>query len=384
VTRFAVFLALVVAIAVEGTAGFAAELPPHDEPALTAPAIDGEIMDTAVEHCRRGERDQALAMFAAIRTQLEPPPGILDLIRRFEATGCDLPVVAGRGELRVSAGGGWDSNVSQGINARTLTLGSGENTLDLTLDPSYRPRSSAFTHLEADYTIFVPGPQLGLQVAVGLRKNFSAPEFDLGSFSGAATREWRLGPGTLRAQVEMSQLFLGGNDYLRGDGISAQYLVATDDGPWLGTLSRSRTHYVTQANQDARTTEVGVRKEHRVWAATSVHVGAGLLRDEAAGARPGGDRRGWEAAAGLVTFAHGWRLQPEIAYTSWNSAELFAPGLIDLQRRNRLRQASIQAERPVALGTSLLLEWRGRWASDPVVLYRYQAQLFTLTVQHRF
>jgi hypothetical protein len=43
-----------------------------------------------------------------------------------------------------------------------------------------------------------------------------------------------------------------------------------------------------------------------------------------------------------------------------------------------------QAERPFTPQTSLVLEWRGRWARDTVALYRYQARVISATLAHRF
>jgi hypothetical protein len=81
---------------------------------------------------------------------------------------------------------------------------------------------------------------------------------------------------------------------------------------------------------------------------------------------------------------HGWRLRPQVGYSWWNSAEVFAPGLLDVRRRNRLRQAFLQGERPLSADTSLVLEWRGRWARDTISLYKYQAQVVSATLAFRF
>lgn len=355
-----------------------------DDDAAGPRAISGEILDVAVEHCRRGERQEALAMFEAIRAQLDPPPAIRRLILELEATGCNSPPVASGGSLRIQAGAGWDSNVSQGITARTLVLGSGTNTIELELDPSYRPRSAHFVHVMADYGLNLPRYGVGLQFALGQRVNFGAREFDLRTLSAAGGKEFALPVGSLRAQVEASEIWLGERHYQRSGALVAQWLHSTAGGAWLATFSANTVRYLTQPLQDATVFELGLLREWRFDAARSVHLSVAAQRDDARLDRPGGDRNGFHAQAGAVVLSQGWRLRPQLGYTHWNSEQVFAPGLLDVRRRNRLWQASLHAERPLRPNLSLVLEWRGRWAGDTVALYRYRAQVVSGTLALRF
>jgi len=355
-----------------------------EEQALSSQGIAGEIMDTAVEHCRRGESLQALSMFGAIRAQLDPPPAILRLIRDLEATGCSRPRAAAGQSLRLQVGSGWDSNVSQGITARNLVIGSGDNILELELDQSYRPRSSAFVQASLEYSLVLPQSGLNLQAGLGQRKNVRESAFDLRTASAAASREFKLHDGMARAQVDLSQVWLADRSYQRTQGVGLQWLRAAGQGAWLGTLSATRLTYLTQRSQDASQWEAGLLREQRLGAARSVHAGIAVQRDMASGLRAGGDRAGLQFQVGAVVLAQGWRLRPQLSYTRWDSAEVFAPGLLDMRRRNRLTQASLHAERPLSAHTSLIVEWRGRWAHDTIALYRYQARSVTATLAHRF
>ncbi len=341
-------------------------------------------MDLAVEHCRRGESAQALSMLAAIRVQLDPPPALLRLIEGLEATGCNSPAVATGRALRVQVGGGWDSNVSQGITARSLVLGSGDNVLELELDPSYQPRSSAFVHASADYSATLPAYGLTLQGALAYRKNDRASAFDVTAASVAVSREFALSRGNLRGQVELSEVWLGGVHYQRSQSVAAQWLDAGRAGAWLATLSATAGQYLTQPSQNSWQLEAGMVGELRINGSQSVHAGVSLLRDNATRTRPGGDREGFQLQAGGVMLAGEWRLKPHMSYTRWKSAEVFAPGLLDVQRNNRLTQVAFQAERPLSAKTSLVLEWRGRWARDTVALYTYRAQVLSATLARRF
>lgn len=357
---------------------------PHTQDAAAAPAVAGEVLDLAIDNCRRGEREQAMALFQAILSQLDPPPPIRQLVGELQATGCDRAPIAERGTLRLQGGGGWDSNVSQGISARSLVLGSGDTTLELALDQSYRPRPTGYSQVAGDYTLKVLPLGIGLQVAAGARQNFTASDFDLATLSAAASKEVKLGSQTLRGQLDVSDIWLGGRSYLEDAAATVQWLRPDARGAWLATARDTLNHYLKQATQNSHVLELGILREQQLASWASVHAGWTLQRDDALGLRPGGDRSGWQAQLGGVLLVSGWRLQPELTYTRWDSAALFAPGLLDVHRRNRLRQVLVQAEKPIAPGTSVLLEWRGRWASDTVSLYRYQAQVLSATIIHRF
>lgn len=341
-------------------------------------------MDLAVEHCRRGESAQALPMFAAIRAQLDPPPALLRLIESLEATGCNSPAVATARALRFQIGGGWDSNVSQGITARSLVLGSGDNILELELDPSYQPRSSAFAHASLDYSATLPAYGLTLQAALAHRANDRASAFNVTTVSAAASREFALDKGRLRGQLEVAEVWLGGVHYQRSQSVAAQWLNNGSRDAVLATVSATAAQYQTQPSQDSWQLEAGLLGERRINGAQSVHAGFSVLRDNATRTRPGGDRDGFQLQVGGVMLANDWRLKPHLSYTRWKSAEVFAPGLLDVRRDNRLTQFTFQAERPLSARTSLVLEWRARRAHDTVALYTYKAQVFSATLARRF
>ena len=358
---------------------------PTEEHALSAPGVAGEIMDIAVEHCRRGERAEALTMFKAIREQLDPPPAILQLIVDLEANGCNPPMIATSGaSLRLQLGGGWDSNVSQGITARTLVRGSGENTVELPLDASYQPRSSAFVQAAVDYSLVLPQIGTNVQVSLGQRTNTNAPDFDLRTLSVALSKEFQLPVGSLRAQGEAAHVWLGNKRYQNSESFSLQWLNSTAKGAWLAPFSSTAVQYITQPLQNATIWDLGVLREWQLAPTRSVHVSLSVQRDDAHSMRPGGDRFGFQAQAGAVVLTHGWRVRPQVGYSWWNSSDVFAEGLLDVKRRNRLRQVSLQAERPIWDNLSLVVEWRGRWARDTIALYRYQAQVVSATLAYRF
>ena len=377
-----------IALACVAAVAIAAPLPAQAQDdgveAVSTAGIAGEILDTAVDHCRRGESAQALSMFQAIRTQLTPPPAILRMIQDLEATGCIAQEVTSRRVLRAQVSAGWDSNVSQGINARSLVLGNGDGAIELELDESYRPRPSAFAQAAMDYSLVFPASGVNLQLGAGLRKNASAPAYDLVSVAAAASRDFKLPGAVVRVQVEGAEVWLGGHHYLQSQGGGMQAIRSDQDGAWVATLTGTRIAYVTQASQNATLWDLGLLREYRIGPAALLQAGFSLQKDKATDMRPGGDRTGYQLQAGAQLLAQGWRLRPYVSYTSWDSEAYFSPGLLDFKRQNRTTQLWLQAEKPLSLQTSRILEWRGRWSRDTVALYRYTAQVFTATLSRPF
>lgn len=354
-----------------------------DEPALTARGVSGEILDIAVEACRRGNSAEALAMFRAIRAQLDPPPAILQVIRDLEATGCTQRQNGAPTGLRVQLAGGYDNNVTQGITARSLVIGTGPNTIELPLDQTYLPVASPFTQAAADYTIVAPSG-IGLQASVAARKNTRASAFNLSTTSLGASREFKIGNRILRLQADAAEIWLGNRHYQRTRGAGLQWIWATRAGSWLASADVLAIDYFTQPSQNAVQRDAGLLFERRLDAATSLSAGASVLADKATNGRPGGDRTGFQLQGTGVFTRAGWRYRPQLSYTRWTSADVFAAGLIDVRRRNVLWQATVQAEKPLSPHSSVVFEWRGRWAQDSVVLYAYRAQTFTTTYVRRF
>lgn len=351
---------------------------------MSSGGVAGEILDMAVEECRRGDRAQAMALFRAMRAQLDPPPAILRLIQDLESTGCVQRRVAGGTGLRVQFAGGWDSNVTQGIGARTLVIGTGANAIELPLDQTYLPRSSSFTQAAVDYGFILPGSEVNVQATAAHRHNTEVASFDLSTSALGASREFKYGDRILRAQADVAEVWLGGKHYQRSRGAGLQWIWANRAGSWLASGNVVRIDYLTQPAQGALVRDAGLVFERRLDAATAVSMGGSVLFDKATNGRPGGDRTGFLLQASGLLLRFGWRWRPQVSYSRWTSADVFAAGLIDVRRRNVLWQAVLQADKPLSPRDSLVFEWRGRWAQDTVVLYAYKAQTFTTTFVHRF
>ncbi|HKB55044.1 MAG TPA: hypothetical protein VKD22_13690, partial [Ramlibacter sp.] len=177
---------------------------------------------------------------------------------------------------------------------------------------------------------------------------------------------------------------LGSRHYQRTRGAGLQWIWANRAGSWLASADLTHIDYFTQPAQNSFVRDAGLLYERRLDAATAVSGGASVLFDKATDGRPGGNRTGYQLQSTAVLTRSGWRYRPQVSYTYWTSADVFAAGLIDVRRRDELWQVVFQAEKPISARTSLVFEWRGRWARDTVVLYAYKAQTFTMTLVRRF
>lgn len=338
-----------------------------------APGIEGDIVNTALEHCRRGEAIPAMALFKAIKDQLELADPMREIISGLENSGCTGASVAPAVRWNVQFGAGYDNNVNQGIMSRSMFLGSGINTIELEYGDAYRPRASAFAVAGLDASFRIGHFAVG-QIALQHRENHSVPELNMTSLVASA-----IGPFTLldrpgRVQIDFGETWLGGTGYQRAGSAGVQWLFMGIGQPWLASMATLRNSYANQPQQDNQLTEVGVWREKQVAPTLGFFGGMSALHDRALGRRPGGDRMGWRYQLGATAVMTDWLIQPRLNVVRWESRNLFSPGLVDVTRRHQLAVLDLQLVRPIARDQHIILEWRASNAKDSVPLFTYRAQ----------
>jgi hypothetical protein len=358
---------LLVAGAVHGE-----DLPEFGLVSADAEHIEGEILDFALDACRRGEVRRAMALFKAIREQLDPPQRLLDVIIGYERSGCLVPdrLLDSWG---MQLGVGWDSNVSQGISARSMTLGSGLNAVELELGDVYQPKPSAYSVLGMDRR-FKLGTHGIAQVAFQHRDNPSVPALDVTNLAATAAFPFIWGDRPGRVQAEVSQAWLGGSHYQQATSAVVQWLLNGGTQPWIFNFATTRSTYFAQPSQDAQQTEVGIWREKQIDPTWGVFGGVSAHFDQARNLRPGGSRSGWHYQLGATVGWSEWKIQPRLSVLRWHSSDVFSPGLIDVVRMHNLTQLALQMSRPVSQGQKVVIDWRIRNARDTVPLFSYQGQ----------
>lgn len=335
--------------------------------------IEGEIVNLALELCRRGEARQASAMFKAIKDQLDLSDPVREIISGLEAGGCVGATSSPTVRWNVQFGTGYDNNVNQGVLSRSMALGSGINAIELELGDAYRPRASVFAVAGLDGSFRIGDFAVG-QIALQHRDNRSIPELNMTNLVAST-----IGPFTLldrpgRVQVDFGETWLGGTAYQRAGSAGVQWLFMGTGQPWLASMATVRNSYVNQPHQDNQLTEVGVWREKRVAPTVGFFGGFSALHDRALGRRPGGDRVGWRYQLGATTVMADWLIQPRLNVVRWESRDLFSPGLIDVTRRHQLAVLDLQVVRPIAPDQQIIFEWRASNAKDSVPLFTYRAQ----------
>jgi len=345
-----------------------------------AKAFGAEVLQLAIDNCLNGDAVQALALFKAIREQLDPPDAVRQIIDAYEVTGCrPNSNVLGRWGFQVGFGG--DSNVNQGISATSLTLGSGSNPLELPLGDAYRPKSSLYAVVGIDRTFGLGTTGTG-QLTLQSRANQAVPELNLTSALAAAAMPFEFFGRPGRIQLDVGATWLGGQYYQRAGALGLQWLPSLTDRSWMANLATIRTNYSTQSNQDSQLVEAGVWRERMVALGVGLFGGVSGLYDHAINQRAGGDRYGWRYQFGASAAWGNWQIQPRVNVLAWRSSEVFAPGLIDEVRQHRIALLDVQLIRPVSANQQIVVEWRARIANDNVPLYAYRGQ--TLAIYWRY
>lgn len=332
-----------------------------------------DVVNTALEYCRRGDAIQAQALFSAIKAQLDLSEPMREIIGSLEANGCAGISAPAPIRWSVQLGGGYDNNVNQGILARSLLMGSGIGSIELELGDNYRPKGSAYAVGGMDASFRIGNFAVG-QVAVQHRDNRSVPELNMTSIVASGISPFNLLDRPGRIQFDFGETWLGGSGYQRAGSAGVQWLFMGNGQPWLASLATLRTSYGNLPNQDNQLTELGVWREKLLAPTLGFFGGLSALHDRAINRRPGGDRSGWRFQLGGTTVMADWLIQPRLNVLRWESQELFSPGLIDLKRRHQLAIFDLQLVRPIAEKQQIILEWRVSNAQDNIPLFTYRAQ----------
>ena len=371
---------LVAAWLVTGALGRAAELP--DIPSEVFVPIAEEVLDAAIEHCRRGQKVQASVLFVAIRDQLDPPQPVRELIQALEQEGCKgSSSTRGYWELRAAAG--YDDNVTQGIRGSSLTLGTAAYSVELAVDDNYRPISSSFVEMAAGRS-WELADRLTLQVKASGRQYPKVRAYDLASFN--ATLKTRLNAigRPIDGMAEWTELWMGGRRYHTAWAMAAQAPVLLDAPQWNYAAVAQQINYHTKPQQNAAQFQFGLNRQFHPGVGKAFILGTMGIWDQAQGQRAGGGRVGTNLHAIAQLRLQPWLLTGRLSMTHWASRQDFLPGLVDAKRRNTLLQANAQAEYPLSASQTLQLDFQMRDSRDTIALYAYRSYSLGVSWMARF
>lgn len=361
---------LVAAWLVSGTPCGAAELP--DTPSEVFVPIAEEVLDAAIEHCRRGQMAQARALFAAIREQLDPPQSVRELILALEQGECTGRQSA-RGQWEVRAAAGYDDNVSQGIRSTSLTLGSAAYSVELVVDDNYRPISSSFFEMAAERS-WTLADRFTLQVKASGRHYQAVPAYDLANVNATLKARGNALGRPIDWMAEWTELWMGGRHYHTAWAMAVQSPVLPDAPPgWNYAAMAQKVSYHTQSQQNATQLQLGLNRQFQAGPGKAHLLGVMGTWDHAQGQRAGGGRVGVNLHAIAQLRLQPWLLTGRISMTHWSTRQDFLPGLVDARRRNLLLQANAQAAYPLSANQTLQFDFQLRDSRDTIALYAYRS-----------
>ena len=371
---------LVATLLVTGVPGRAAELP--ETPAEVFVPIAEEVLDAAIDHCRRGQMAQARALFAAIRDQLDPPHSVRELILALEQGGCTVrQAPSGQWELRALAG--YDDNVSQGIRSSSLTLGPAAYNVELVVDDNYRPISSSFFEMAVGRSWQV-ADRFTLQVKAGGRQYPKVRSYDLANVNATLKNRFTALGRPTDWMAEWTELWMGGRRYYTAWAMAAQAPVLLDAPQWNYAAVAQQINYHTQPQQNAAQFQFGLNRQFHPGVGKAFILGTMGIWDQALGQRAGGGRVGANLHAIAQIRLQPWLLTGRMSVTHWATRKDFLPGLVDARRRNTLLQANAQAEYPLSANQTLQLDFQIRDSRDNIALYAYRSYSLGVSWMARF
>lgn len=349
-------------------------------------SMAADILEFAIQECRQGHYEQAFLLFRAIQDQLYPPPSVLEAISVLQADGCkgpsdnnpDVPPIG----WEIKSVFGFDSNVNQGTRSPLVQFGTTDNPVELMLDSTYLPLGSAF--VEASVNRDIPIPRQGfLKFRSHARAHRSASAFDTVGLGLSGSQRYILGPASLEAMGDWSEMSLGGKRYHSAYAVGLKASASPLPPGTALHASVQKVSYHTQPQQNALQYQAGVTVVMPL-SGLRWHAGLSAFHDKALAVRAGGTRTGYSAFAEAATRWGMWHLVSRMAHTQWCSRQVFLPGLIDARRQSKVTLLTLMAERPLNNWHSLQVEWQYRSSRDTIALYGYSANTAQVSWVVRF
>lgn len=359
---------------------------PDDAAALLTRFLAGEPqhagawLDLAISQCELAHPAEAERLFGEIEARFAPPPGIREVIRSYRARGCTPPAPPAQWSLALARG--HDSNANQGASNALFSTGSGDNYVEWQLAPDYLPQPDSYTQLSADFAMPV-GPA-GTVAIVQLRgkKNDTLNQQDTASVLLGADQPWRWGRWAGRATLAAGLVHFDHALYQRQLQLQLRAkppLALPAPLDWSVTAVASRVAYPTRLHYDASSLELSTALACR-GARYLLQGAAGWLGDRGDRSRPGGDRRGGFGSL-LLSARAGAALSGELGWVrqDWRGGSAYAPGLIDVVRRQSTTQLRATLAWAVAPRHSVLLEWREVKNRENISLFQYNSRTVQLS-----
>lgn len=341
----------------------------------TEPRHAGAWLDLAMLFCATGHASTAEDLFTEIELRFSPPAPIVEVIARQRKLGCLGRQAKNTATLRL--GYGSENNVNQGASSPYFSIGSGPSQIDLLLLPAYLPRSDTFWSAGGEWVReFSPGGVTGV-VGFESRRYAHLQGYDTSSVSLGAEWPLRWGQWGVKAAGSVGFSTLGGQAYLQQSQVRLEAFLPVPLPEHMGASVKggwSEASYVALSGFDAQLLEASAGltyyKNNVGW-----HAKVGVLRDQARGDRPGGDRMGrmvgwqssWPLGRGVVGELGG-------QWQQWQDDQVYSAGLIDVKRQQTTQMLRVAAVFKLNAEQSVAVEWRGTQNAENISIFSFGAR----------
>jgi hypothetical protein len=343
------------------------------------PLHAGAWLELALTQCDLGNSIEAERLFTEIERRFAPPPGIMEVIATHRAAGCK-PAPTRPASWVLSAGRGHDSNVNQGTNSPSFTVGGvpGELTSE------FLPHPDSYSLLSGSY--IQPLDSAGTQAIVQLyaRRHDHQSEQDTASLLLGLERAWTLGRWRTRVTGAYGNATLDGKLYQRQQQLQLHAappvtLPANLDLALIGNLSR--VSYPSRSNFDSTTYELGSTLTYRS-KRQQLQLTTSRLRDDGQALRPGGNRDGWFASLqGYAVLGNGLYAEAGLTFQRWRGSSIYARDLVEVVRDQRTGSARAALQWYVQPNLSLYLEGRLVRNRENISLFEYNSRALQLSLR---
>ena len=344
------------------------------------PQHAGAWLDLALTQCELGHAKEAERLFQEIIERFSPPPVLLEMIARRRALGCSK--WQAKSQFSVALGRGTDSNLNQGANSPTFSIGSGDYRVDLQLLPEYLPQHDQYTVLSSGYSRSISTNGAAAFLQFQTQQNDTLSRYNTTSLVGGMDLPWRWASWNMRSTGSLALLSLGGQLYQTQSQGQMQMLHALGERMQFGLAANvAHAAYKILPNFNSNTWEARSLfsyRNRRVLTQASLSY----LSDNALADRPGGDRRGWLARLN-VRAGLSQRFFGDLGWTRqyWQSDKPYSPGVIDQIRQQHLQIWHGALNYRLSPRQSLILEWRAVKNAENISLFEYDDRQIKLSWQ---
>lgn len=339
-----------------------------DEVIAAHPAHAGARLDKAISQYEQGDLDAARAGFNELANLPDVPPQITELVQHYlEAL---APPLAWYWQQSAGVAAGRSNNANQGLSRSRFDFGE--------LDPYYLARPDNYAELQYQAEAQRLSDNHRRYVMLYQRQWQTETDANQALVLGGASWQWPRAYGTVHFHGQLGQSFQGNNALYRMASSSLAWQQPLLSGQlWLrGGVQQKQ--YPNDAANSNRVWQLGVSyRLPLAWQQWQIDFS--LAKDQARGARPGGDRhRGEVALRAQWLLSQQLKLQADISWRQEQQSQIFSPLFAGIRRQDTTLGQGLQLQWHLPARQQLSLGWLHQQQRSNIPLYTIRQQEWQL------